>query len=60
VTFGVLALVVAAGLGGPLLAAGPSGFVPVVVGELAAGVVIGDTGFRWLDPSSSPQSASRC
>ena len=52
-TFGVLALVVAAGLGGPLLAAGPSGFVPVVVGELAAGVVIGDTGFRWLDPSTS-------
>jgi Kef-type K+ transport system membrane component KefB len=54
VTFGVLALVVAAGLGGPLLAVvGRSGFVPVVVGELAAGVVIGDTGFRWLDPNTS-------
>jgi len=52
VTFGVLALVVAAGLGGPLLAAGRGGFVPVVVGELAAGVVIGDTGLRWLDPST--------
>lgn len=52
-TFGVLALVVAAGLGGPLLAAGRSAFVPVVVGELAAGVVIGETGFRWLDPSTS-------
>jgi Kef-type K+ transport system membrane component KefB len=52
VTFGVLALVVAAGLGGPLLAAGRSGFVPVVVGELAAGVVIGQTGFRWLDPAT--------
>ena len=53
-TFGVLALVVAAGLGGPLLAVvGQSGFVPVVVGELAAGVVIGDTGFRWLDPNTS-------
>jgi Kef-type K+ transport system membrane component KefB len=52
VTFGVLALVVAAGLGGPLLAAGRSGFVPVVVGELAAGVVIGNTGFGWLDPAT--------
>ena len=53
-TFGVLALLVAAGLGGPLLAVvGRSGFVPVVVGELAAGVVIGDTGFRWLDPNTS-------
>ena len=52
-TFGVLALVVAAGLGGPLLAAGRSGFVPVVVGELAAGVVIGNTGFGWLDPNTS-------
>ncbi len=52
-TFGVLALVVAAGLGGPLLAVvGRSGFVPIVVGELAAGVVIGNTGFRWLDPST--------
>jgi Kef-type K+ transport system membrane component KefB len=52
VTFGVLALIVAAGLGGPLLAAGRSGVVPVVVGELAAGVVIGETGFRWLDPGT--------
>ena len=51
-TFGVLALIVAAGLGGPLLAAGRSGVVPVVVGELAAGVVIGETGFRWLDPAT--------
>ena len=53
-TFGVLALIVAAGLGGPVLAViGRSGFVPVVVGELAAGVVIGDTGLRWLDPKTS-------
>ena len=49
-TFGLLALIVAAGLAGPLLAAGRSGAVPVVVGELAAGVVIGKTGFGWLDP----------
>ena len=50
-SFGVLALIAAAGLGGPLLAIGRRGVVPVVVGELAAGVVIGRTGARWLDPT---------
>lgn len=50
-SFGILALIVLAGLGGPLLAAGRSARVPVVVGELAAGVVIGRTGGRWLDPT---------
>ena len=49
-SFGVLALIVLAGLAGPLLASGRRGLVPVVVGELAAGVVIGHSGFRWLDP----------
>ncbi|HYA08599.1 MAG TPA: cation:proton antiporter [Gaiellaceae bacterium] len=50
-TFGILTLVVLAGLAGPLLAAGRRPLVPVVVGELAAGVVIGVSGFRWLDPA---------
>jgi Kef-type K+ transport system membrane component KefB len=49
--FGPLALIVAAGLMGPLLASlhrlGP----PVLVGEMAAGVVIGGSGFGWVDPS---------
>ena len=49
--FGALALVVAAGLCGPLLASlhrlGP----PVIVGEIAAGVAIGNSGFGWIDPS---------
>lgn len=49
-SFGVLALIVLAGLAGPLAAAGKHRYVPVVVGELAAGVVIGRTGTRWLDP----------
>lgn len=49
-SFGILALIVLAGLGGPLLAAGRRALVPVVVGELAAGVVIGRTGGGWLDP----------
>jgi Kef-type K+ transport system membrane component KefB len=51
VSFGVLSLIVLAGLGGPLLAIGRGALVPVVVGELAAGVVVGDTGGRWLDPT---------
>jgi Kef-type K+ transport system membrane component KefB len=52
-SFGILALIVLAGLAGPLLAVGRRGFVPVVVGELAAGVVIGRTGTAWLDPSQA-------
>ena len=47
--FGTLALIGLAGIVGPLLSAGPRPLVPVVVGEIAAGVVIGRTGFRWLD-----------
>ena len=50
-TFGVLALISLAGLAGPLLASGKRGLVPVAVGELVAGVVIGSSGFRWLDPA---------
>jgi Kef-type K+ transport system membrane component KefB len=49
-TFGVLALLVAAGLAGPLLAAARPSLVPVIVGELLAGVVIGRSGFGWLHP----------
>src|SRR5262245_55993759 len=49
-SFGVLALIVLAGLAGPLLAVGRRAVVPVVVGELAAGLVIGTTGTGWLDP----------
>lgn len=50
-SFGVLALIVAAGLAGPLLAMGRRALVPVVVGELAAGVAIGVSGTGWLDPA---------
>jgi Kef-type K+ transport system membrane component KefB len=50
-SFGILALIVLAGLAGPLLALGHRPLVPVVVGELLAGVVIGRSGFGWLDPS---------
>ena len=50
-TFGVLTLIVLAGLAGPLLALGRRAIVPVVVGEIFAGVVIGKSGFGWLDPN---------
>jgi Kef-type K+ transport system membrane component KefB len=55
-SFGVLAMIVAAGLAGPLLAFGRRSWVPVVVGELLAGVAIGRTGGGWLD-ASEPTTA---
>lgn len=48
--FGTLALLATVGLAGPLLAAVPGLRVPVVVGELAAGVLIGRTGLGVVDP----------
>ncbi|MFF3568440.1 cation:proton antiporter [Nocardia jiangxiensis] len=49
-SFATLALVLALGLVGPLLSWRESWHVPVIVGELLAGVVFGATGFRVLDP----------
>lgn len=49
-TFGTLALIVAADLAGPALSAWRSARVPLVVGQIAAGVIIGRTGFGWIDP----------
>ena len=43
-SLGHLALIVAAGLAGPLLAASRRAFVPVVVGEIVAGVILGRSG----------------
>ena len=62
VSFGILAVIVCAGLGGPLLALGRRGLVPVVVGELAAGVAVGKTGTHWVDagqPTTAFLSAGR-
>jgi Kef-type K+ transport system membrane component KefB len=50
-TFAVLALIVACGLVGPLLAGLPRFAPPVVVGEIAAGVIVGATGFGVIHPS---------
>lgn len=45
-----LALIVAIGLLGPIVSARAVWRVPVVVGELAGGLLIGDTGLRLVDP----------
>jgi Kef-type K+ transport system membrane component KefB len=50
--FETLLLIGVAGLAGPLLALSERHFVPVVIGEIVAGVVIGRTGARAIDPTN--------
>jgi Kef-type K+ transport system membrane component KefB len=47
-----LALVLIVGLAGPLLATPKRARVPVVVGEILLGVVVGRTGFDWVRADS--------
>lgn len=54
--FETLLLIGLAGLAGPLLALSGRRFVPVVIGEIAAGVVIGRTGFGAIDPNDATTS----
>ncbi|MGZ4791189.1 MAG: cation:proton antiporter, partial [Ilumatobacteraceae bacterium] len=49
--FAALALVMTAGLVGPLLASAHRFAPPVIVGEIAAGVIIGTSGLGWVDPA---------
>lgn len=51
VDYGTLALIVAAGLLGPLVALRRHYGPLLVVGELAAGVLIGESGLRLIDPA---------
>jgi Kef-type K+ transport system membrane component KefB len=55
--FAMLALVVAASLAGPPLAAGRRPIVPVVVGEIVAGLVLGRSGLGWIDATVAPLPA---
>ena len=48
-----LILLVLAGLAGPMLSNGRRPLVPVVVGELLGGIVIGRTGLGMLDPTAT-------
>ncbi len=49
-----LTLLVLAGLAGPVLAFGRRGLIPVVIGELLAGFVLGHTGFGVIDSTTQP------
>src|SRR6266849_3699222 len=49
-----LALVVLAGLLGPLLASGRRFRVPVLTGELIGGIILGRTGLNLIDPTMAP------
>ena len=50
VSFGILAVIVLAGLGGPLLAMFERHFVPVVIGEILAGILVGPAVLGVVDP----------
>jgi Kef-type K+ transport system membrane component KefB len=52
VSFGTLVVIVLAGLAGPLLGVSGHRFVPVVVGEIIAGVLVGRTGLGIVDPAN--------
>jgi Kef-type K+ transport system membrane component KefB len=56
VSFGTLVVIVLAGLGGPLLGLGGRRFVPIVVGEIIGGVVVGRTGLGTVDPANATAS----
>jgi Kef-type K+ transport system membrane component KefB len=49
-SFGQLTLIILAGLGGPLLSASRKFVIPVVVGELLAGIALGKTGAGLIKP----------
>lgn len=55
-TFGTLALLIAAGLAGPALALVRPGMIPAVVGQIGAGVILGVSGFDVID-ASEPTTA---
>jgi Kef-type K+ transport system membrane component KefB len=51
-SFGTLAVLVLAGLGGPLLGMLGHRFVPVVVGEILAGILVGPAVLNGFDPTN--------
>src|SRR5260370_37085964 len=51
--FSQLALVVGAAILGPVVSFGRRGLVPVVVGELVVGALLGQTGLRVINPDAS-------
>jgi Kef-type K+ transport system membrane component KefB len=53
VSFETLLVIVLAGLGGPLLSISPRRFVPVVIGEIFAGILVGPEVLDAVDPANS-------
>jgi len=51
-SFGTLALIGACAMAGPFASAAGRGAVPIVVGEILAGIVIGRSGFGAIDPTN--------
>jgi len=56
VSFETLVVIVLAGLGGPLLGVGQRRFVPVVIGEIIAGIAVGRTGLGAVHPANTTVS----
>ena len=52
VSFGTLVVIVLAGLGGPLLGIAGHRFVPVVIGEILAGILVGPTVLDAVNPAN--------
>ncbi|MGO9320586.1 MAG: cation:proton antiporter [Solirubrobacteraceae bacterium] len=52
-SFGTLVLIVLAGLGGPLLGVATRRFIPVVVGEILAGIVVGPAVLGTVHPANA-------
>jgi Kef-type K+ transport system membrane component KefB len=52
VSFQTLLVIVLAGIGGPLVGFSRRRFVPVMVGEILAGVLVGDTGLGSVHPGN--------
>lgn len=55
-SFGTLVVILLAGVGGPLLAVVSGRFVPVVIGEILAGILVGPTVLNAVNPASGTVS----
>jgi Kef-type K+ transport system membrane component KefB len=55
-SFGTLVVILLAGIGGPLLAVVSGRFVPVVIGEILAGILAGPTVLNAVNPASGTVS----
>ncbi len=52
-SFGILVLIVLAGLGGPLLGVATGRFIPVVIGEILAGIIVGPAVLGTVHPANA-------